>query len=865
MSQNRWAQMLGLSKSHLSMLVNGQRPYPEASTRRKLQEGLGVRLDELFEVEHDEYPQPRRNLMESLLQDIRHGWRALRARPSFVSIIVVTLSIGIGATTAMYSVIDATILRPLPFDEPDQLIRLFGMAPERGVTRGQLSMANTIDWRERTRAFEAIATFRGRTFNVSGTGEPERTLSVLVSDRYLEILKMAPAVGRVFSAEEHRDGGPSVAMISDAMWDQRFDRDPAVIGRSLRVDTTEHVIVGVLPPAFESARLTLGWEDRGPDLVLPLAVEPDINRGAYWQHGIGRLAPGATLADAAAEADEFGAWLRAEYPDEASDHHLAVVPLQEIVSGGLQMRLLLFLGAAAMVLLIGSINVANLMLAYATSRRREIAVRKALGASRLRLVRLTLVESLLLSLAGGLGGLLLAAAMLQLVRPALPNYMLRHDLVGLDLRVLLFGLALSIGTAILFGAVPAHGVARTSARDELVSGVVGHTGRNRMRLLRTLAITQIAMAGLLAIGSGLVVKSYARLVSVEPGFDASGVLTFYTIPRYSYGTRPEQYDFVAALHERLATLPGVESVGEINFLPFSDNDGGQGIQIEGRTNPEGTFTFAQFRAASAGFFSTLGLEMREGRDFTIADMDGAAVAIIDETMATRYWPSGDAMGQRFTAGGDTLYRIVGIAPDIKWHGYDDGQLPHMFLPYREDTWSSTRGFLLRVAGDPTQLAGAVREAVREVNPNQSIFGIQSMRERMAASAAGSRFSLTMLVAFGVTALLLAVVGTYGMFAYSIGQRTTEIGIRLALGADGRRVQRAILLQSLAVAGVGVVIAAIGSRMLTSSISSFLFEVPANDPFVVAGAGVVILAAGLMAAWLPARRASRVDPATALRD
>jgi predicted permease len=361
-----------------------------------------------------------------------------------------------------------------------------------------------------------------------------------------------------------------------------------------------------------------------------------------------------------------------------------------------------------------------------------------------------------------------------------------------------------------------------------------------------------------------VVKSYARLVSVDPGFEAGGLLTFYTIPRYSYGTRAEQYDFVAALHTRLEALPGVESIGEINFLPFSDNDGGQGIQIEGRTNPEGVVDIAQFRAASAGFFATLGLNMSAGRDFEAADMAGAPVVIVDETMATRYWPSGDALGQRFRAGGDTLYRVIGIAPDIKWHGYDDSPLPHMFVPYREDRWSSTRGFLLRVAGDPTELAGAVRAAVREVNPNQSIFGMQSMEQRMAASAAGSRFSLAMLVAFGATALLLAVVGTYGMFAYSTGQRTTEIGIRLALGADGRRVQRAILLQSLGVAAVGVAIATGGSSILASSVSNLLFEVTPNDPSVVLGASALMLVAGLLAAWLPARRAARVDPATALR-
>ena len=354
-SQNRWAQKFGLSKSHLSMLVNGQRPYPEASTRRKLQEGLGVRLDELFDIEQRASPRPESNLMEQLLQDIRHGWRALRARPLFVSIIVLTLSIGIGATTAMYSVIDATILRSLPFDEPERLVRLFGISPERGVTRGQLSMANTIDWRQRTTAFEALATYRGRTFNVSGTGEAERTLSLLMADQYLELLGIAPAIGRVFSESEHHSGGPAVALISDAMWEARFDRDPAVVGRALRVDTNEHVIVGVLPPAFESVRLTLGW-DQAPDLVLPLAVEAGVDRSGYWQHGIGRLAPGVTLAEAVAEAEQFGAWLRQEYPDEASGHYVTAVPLQQAISGALRPRLLLLLGAAALVLVIGCIN-----------------------------------------------------------------------------------------------------------------------------------------------------------------------------------------------------------------------------------------------------------------------------------------------------------------------------------------------------------------------------------------------------------------------------------------------------------------------------------------------------------------------------
>jgi predicted permease len=862
-SQNRWAQMLGLSKSHLSMLVNGRRPYPEASTRRKLQEGLGVRLDELFEIEQGTHPPPESNLMESLLQDIRHGWRALRARPMFVSVIVLTLALGIGATAAMYSVIDATVLRPLPFDAPDRLVRIFGVSPQYGVTRGQVSMANIVDWRQRTRAFEALATFRGRTFNVSGTGEPERTLSILIADQYLEILGITPALGRTFTAEEHRSDGPAVAMISDAMWTARFDRDPAVLGRTLRVDTTEHVIVGVLPPEFAATRLTLGW-DVGPDLALPLAVEANVDRSAYWQAGIGRLADGATMTEAGAEAESVGAWLRTEYPDEAGSHYLATVPLHEVVSGELRTRLVLFLGAAALVLMIGCINVGNLMLAYATSRRRETAVRKALGASKGRLIRLTLVESLMLALLGGLGGIALAAAALQAVRPMLPTYLPRHDLVGLDLRVLGFSLLLSVGTAVLFGMLPALGTARTRARDQLTAGITGHTGRSRTRLLRSLAIAQIAMAGFLAIGSGLVVKSYARLVSVDPGFESEGLLTFYTIPRYSFGTRDEGYDFVAALEDRLRALPGVTSVGEINFLPFSDNEGGQGINIEGRVNPEGVVDIVQSRAASASFFQTLGMTPVAGRDFTEADMDGAPVVIVDQTMADRFWPAGDALGQRFTAGGETLYRIIGVVPDNKWHGYDDTPQPHIFLPYREDAWSSTRGFVLRVEGDPSAVAPLVRGAVQEISPNQSIYDLLTMEQRMATSAAGTRFSLIMLIAFGATALLLAVVGTYGMFAYSIGQRTTEIGIRLALGADGPRLQRGILTQSLLVAAVGVGVAVVGSGIFTGSVSSFLFEVSSADPAVMVGASALMLAAGVAAAWLPARRAARVDPMQALR-
>lgn len=865
-SQNRWAQMLGLSKSHLSMLVNGQRPYPEEATRRKLQEGLGVRLDELFDLEHDQNPQPEHNLMESLLQDVRHGWRALRARPLFVSVIVLTLSVGIGATTALYSVIEATLLRPLPFEEPSQIVRLFGGNPERGAIRGQLSMANTLDWRARTRAFDAIATYRGRTFNVSGSGDPERTLSLLVADQYLELLRVAPVLGRTFSAEEHLESGSAVALISDAMWRRRFDRSPTVLGRTIRVDTVSHVIVGVLPPEFENVRLTLGW-DEAPDLVMPLVMEAGVDRSAYWQLGIGRLAAGATVEDAAAEAADVGAWLRAEYPDEAGNHHMDAVALEEVVASDLRGRLLLFFGAATLVLLVGCVNVANLMLVYATSRRREVAIRKALGAGKLRLVRLILVESLMLAGLGGVAGVLIAAALLQAASPVLPDYVLRHDLVGLDWRVLLFSLTVSVLTALAFGIAPALGAANTNARDELSSGVVGNIGRGRMRLLSSLAVVQIALAGLLAIGSGLVVKSYASLVGVDPGFASEQLLTLYTIPRYSYASRDEQHDFVATLLTRLETLPGVQAVGETNFLPFTDNDGMQGIEIEGRDTPAGVATLAQMRAVNNTFFSTLGLEIRSGRDFLPADMypNGAPVALIDQTMADRYWPEGDAIGQRFRAGSDTWFRIVGIAPDIKWHGYDDAPLPHMFLPYREDPWSNTRGFLLRVDGDPMQLAGAVREAVRELNPDQSIYSMETMEQRMAASVAGSRFSLRMLVALGMTALLLAAIGTYGMFANSIGQRAGEIGIRLALGARAHQVQRAVLLQSMGIAAIGVGLALVGARLFTGSVSRLLFEVPANDPTVLVGASALMLLAGLIAAWLPARRAAKMDPAGALRN
>ena len=800
--------------------------------------------------------------MGTLLNDIRYGVRMMRKRPGFAAVVVLTLALGIGANTAIFSAVNAVLLKPLPYRNAERLVWVAGNV-RGGTSRASVSPPDYLDYRAQNTVFEEFAASTSVPFNVNltGAGEPERLAGSLVTANYFRAFGVAPALGRAFGAEEERAAPAPVAVLSDGLWRRRFGADPSVVGKVLTLDGKAVTVVGVAPPEFQYPS--------GAELWLPLDFDqPDMKiRPAHFLRPIGLLKPGVTIEQARAETDLIARRLEEQYPESNARWSLNLVPLQEQVIGGFGTSLWVLLGAVGFVLLIACANVSNLMLARAAGRRRELALRTALGASRWRVVRQQLTESVLLSVAGGAAGLLLAAWGVDVLAALGAGDIPRSREIGVDGRVLAFTVALSVLTGIAFGLLPALRASRPNLNEVLKDAGRGSSGPGRGRVRSALVVAEIALALTLLAGAGLLIKSFVGLRHVNPGFDPAHVLTLRVDLARSRYTKPEQAAaFFDQLQRRVAGLPGVEAAGLVSELPLSGQPNDMYFSVAGRPpqTPDQKVT-ADYRRVNQDYFRAMRIPVLRGRGFTEQEVtSNARAVVVNETLARTFFPDEDPLGKHLVIdfGKAEEYEIVGVAGDVLHRSLEGDVYQMMYVPTLRI--GGTNLVVRTTSSDPTALASAVRAEVAAIDKDQPVSSVRTMEEVVAGSVAQQRFRTFLLAAFACVALLLAGVGIYGVIAYSVTHRTHEIGIRMALGAQTRDVLRMVVGQGmvLALAGVGCgLLAAFG---LTRVLSSLLFGVTATDAWTFAAVSLLIVAVSFLACLLPARRATKVDPMVALR-
>ncbi len=797
--------------------------------------------------------------MSALAQDLRYALRTLAKSPGFTAVAVATLALGIGASTAIFSLVDAVLLRPLPYPQSERLMLVWDAQPAYGDAPA--SWLEFLEWRKALRCFDRLTGFFNRNVNLSGAGEPERIREALVARDFFEVVGATPELGRRFLPSEHAEGAPRVAVVSHAFWQQHFGGDRSAVGRPVLLDDVAFTVVGVLrsgAPDFSERTPTSVW--------IPLeATPPWRDRGSHYLTVLGRLRPGETLAQARAEASSLARSLDAQYH---TGHGLRVTELRDRYVGDARPLLTALFGAVGLVLLIATANVANLLLARSSGRIAEFAIRSALGASRLRLVRQTLTESVVLGVFGGLVGVALGAWTVPFIVAAWPPGVPRPLDVDLDARVLAFAAALSIGAAILFGLAPTLLGDRAGLVPTLKGGAgsVGSSQTSR-RFRHAVVAGELALALVLLVGSALMVRSFLQLVRVDPGFRTDHLLTFdlnLTERRYPESTRQPFFETLAA---RLSSIPGVTGVAAANNLPLSSAMNGD-FRIEGRPPfPPGTSPNAEKRIVTPSYFAVLGIPILEGRGFTRTDGEGGhAVVVINRSMAKRFWPAQSPVGHRLkvlACGDDCWEEIVGVAGDVKVSGLDQPAGYEVYIPFREIPLS---GMVLavRTAADPVRVAAMLRPLVAEIDRSQPIFDVRTMDDILASSVAGRRLSAVLLSCAGGLALLLAVVGVAGVAAYAVSRRTREIGLRMALGATSREILAHFLAQSLRLVLTGVAIGLPAAVLLARVLRAQLFEVSLIDPVALLGAPTLLAAAAMVASLVSARQATRVDPMVALR-
>lgn len=812
---------------------------------------------------------PRAALAAGLGHDVRYACRLFLRRPVFSLAATLTLALGLGANIAIFSVTQAVLLRPLPYPDPSQLVKLRGTSP-RMSRPSNLSLPDVRDFARDARSFEELGAHGSvGTMTLTGTGEPERVAALGVSSAYFRVLRARPALGRLFLAEEDRPSPPDVVVISDGLWRRRFGADPAVVGRVIQLNAGGATVIGVLPPDFAHPELN----PTGPPDVWSL-LDPDermSSRSGRYVRAIGRLQSGVTIGQARAELASIAERLEREHPIDNLGAGVFVAPLKDDLVGDLRTALTVLLVAVAFVLLIACANLANLLIALGASREKELAIRAALGAGRRRLVRQLLVESALLGLAGGAGGLFvawLAVDVLPVVGPALPA---GYWKVGIDGPVLAFALALSLVTGLVFGLAPAFQASRSDSQA-LREGPRGSSATGlRAAARRGLIAAEVALSLILLVGAGLLLRSFARLVRVDPGFSRPAqVLTLQLalpLARYPEGTQIPFYD---RLYARVAALPGVEHVGGVNILPLSGGYSCDAVQIEDHPVPEAQRPCAEARSASPGYFSAMGIPHIRGRVFEHRDtVDSPSVAVISETMARRFWPGEDPIGRRFTyrrgAPDDRASReVIGIVADVKHLSLADEAPPEFYTPQTQIPSYHAMTLTIRTAADPAAIGPAVRSSLSEMDAQVPIYNMRTLDRVLSVSVAASQFRTLLLGAFAGVALLLALVGIYGVVAHAVSERTQEIGVRMALGAHGLDVLRMMLGQGLRPIGAGLLAGLAGAAALSRLMTSLLYDVSPTDPLTIGGVAALLFCTALLAAYIPARRASRIDPIVALR-
>ena len=816
--------------------------------------------------------------MSSLWQDARYALRALARTPGLTLVALLTVALGIGANATLFSVVDAVLFRPLPFKEPDRLVTLWeentplykalkqklGSFP-RTSGRFEVSGPAYLDWQTQIPSLEKIAAYNSfhRRPVLAAVDEPQEVTAVEVTAGLFPLLGVSPALGRAFLEEEDRPGANPVLLLSDSLWRSRFRADPAIVGKPVVLSGKSYEVVGVMPPAatFPQAEL---W--------LPLAVgsrDWDLQRSSKNFRVVARLKSGATRQQAETELRTYAARMEKEFPQWQLGWSAAVVPLHESLVGDARKPLLVLFGAVGFVLLIACANVANLLLVRVTSRRKELATRLALGANRLRLLRQLLTESVLLWLLGGICAVLLAAWAKDVLLALAPRDIPRLDQVQVNLRVLVFCLGLSAASGLLFGLLQGLAIPGADLCQSLKEGGGRRTTRGGHRALNVVVVGEVGLALILLIGTGLLVNSLVRLWRIDPGFTPQNLLTLSVAPpAYKYTDAPLRAAYLQQLFGRISAIPGVVAAGTVYPLPFSGEQQGIGFTIEGRSDDG---ISANFRVVSGDYFRTMGIPLLRGRLFDERDMakgpDASGQIIINETMARQFWPSENPLGKRISLGnlgGKPPKEIIGIVGDVRHSGLADEPGPEMYVPYSQAPQYRTLFLAVRAKGDSRSLAGAVRAAIHSVEREQAITGLRTMEQRLAGSLAPRRFSLQVIGSFGALALLLSAVGIYGVLSYAVTQRTQEIGVRMALGAQPRDVLRLVVRQGMKPAGLGLGLGIAGALVLTRFLTSQLYGVTPTDPLTFVSASAVLTGAAVLACYLPARRAARVNPVEALR-
>ncbi|MGH9831801.1 MAG: ABC transporter permease [Blastocatellia bacterium] len=801
--------------------------------------------------------------MNSLLQDFRFGLRMLVKKPSFALIAVITLALGIGANAAIFSVVNAVLLRPLPYPNAERLMTIWENHTKRdGPEREWTSPPGFEDWRDQAKSFDHVVALQGWGPTLTGQGDPEQLVGALVSHNTFEMLGVAPALGRSFRPEEDQRGAEGVVIISHGLWQKRFGADPALVGKTILLNGESRMVVGVMPAGFKFPIIA------NADVWRPIqpALNAGCQRGCITIRVMARLKPGATEAQARVELNTIAARIEQQFPDTNSKVGSTLIPLHEFLVGPVKPQMLALLVAVAFVLLIACANVANLLLARSAGRMTEIAIRASLGAGRWRIARQLLSESLLLAVIGGVVGLLLAHWLVDLLVSFSPQGTPRLDEIGIDRRALGYTLAVTMLTGLLFGTAPVWQLFKTDLNQSLRDGGKGLKTGGSGRALGLLVVAETALALMLLVGAGLLIRSFIQLQRVDPGFNPRNVLTaVVTLPSAAYPDGQVR-GFYSQLLDRVKTLPGAQSAAAVSSLPLAGFDTDTGFVIEGRPAPApDQRPVAWISSVTHDYFRTMGMRLIAGREFTEHDNGNAAkVVIISEATARRHFPNEDPIGKRIGNGRPDGWReIIGVTTDVKHFGLSQDARVSMFFPHQQRP-SRRMNIVLRTATDPASLTSTLRGAVTAMDRNLAVSNIDTMEEITAQSIGQERFTLLLLGMFAALALLLSMAGIYGVMSYAVAQRTREIGVRMALGAEAGNVLRLVIGQGMLLALIGVGIGLAGSLALSRLMKTMLFGVSATDPLTFIGVGALLALVALVACYVPARRAAKVDPMIALR-
>jgi predicted permease len=819
--------------------------------------------------------------MSALLQDVRYTLRTLRRSAGLTAVIVVSLAIGIGANTAIFSVVNALLLKPLPYPDPERLVVLWLRSPGINIPQDWPSPGQYIDVRNENRSFDEMSISQGRGGTMLGLEQPERVEVLLTSSSLFQMLGAKPLYGRLLTADDERPGKHTVTVLSHGFWKRAFGGDPAIVGKTIRLANigvpgagdanNQFEVVGVLPPGFllNHEIMPTVSSIQQMDVFLPLAFEKDpaTLRGDENYNLMARLKPGVTLAQAHDDVAAIAARIR-DKDQRDRTFTIDVVSLVDSVVGNVRVAVLVLLGSVALVLLIACANVANLLLTRASGRQKEVAVRTALGASWHRLVRQLLTESVLLGVAGGTAGLLIAYAALKFVRASNPGNIPRLEAITLDGTVLVFTFAVSVLTGVLFGLVPAFRAVRVDLSSSMKAGGRntqgdGGFGSSRRRLRSVLVVAEVAISLMLLIGAGLLLRSFVRLQNVSPGFNPEGVISMRLgSSTRQFTDRDASVAYYRPFGDALASVPGVTMRGAVSSLPFTSSVGWGSINVEGWTPAPGEELQVDQRAATPQYFQTMRIPVIQGRTFQDADLASTAeqVVVIDESFAKRFWPNGDAVGKHLWGDPARKMRIVGVVGTVKQYGLNiEGRI----VFYRPTV--NTQWHVVRTASNPSAVMRDVVRRIHELDPTITVVDVQPMTERMNQSMARQRVSAMMLGSFAAFALILAVVGVYGVMSHLVTQGSHDIGIRMALGAERSSILGMVLRRGMELTGAGVVLGLAGAALLTRAMASLLFGVSATDLATFSIVPLLLIATAAIATWIPARRATRVDPVIALRD